>query len=51
MSRHLNQNQNLNLTLDSGQQRIWQDALAAVEETAANTDHESSSKQPFALAG
>ena len=37
ISRHLNQDQ----------RRIWQDALAAVQETAANTDHESSSKQPL----
>lgn len=37
MSGHLNQDQ----------QRVWQDALAAVQETAANTDHESSSKQPL----
>jgi hypothetical protein len=43
MSRHLNAQQNLN----SDQHRIWQDALAAVRETAANTDHESSSKQPL----
>jgi hypothetical protein len=43
MSRHLNQH----LTLNSDQQRIWQDAIAAVEETAANTDHESTSKQPL----
>lgn len=39
MSRHLNQDQN----------RIWEEALAAVQETAANTDHESSSKQPLLL--
>jgi hypothetical protein len=41
MSRHLNQH------LNQDQQRNWQDALAAVEETAANTDHESSTKQPL----
>jgi hypothetical protein len=43
MSRHLNEIRNLN----SDQHRIWQDALSAVQETAANTDHESSSKQPL----
>jgi hypothetical protein len=37
MSRHLNHDQT----------HIWQDALAAVQETAANTDHESSSRQPL----
>jgi hypothetical protein len=41
MSRQLNQH------LNSDQQRTWQEALAAVRETAANTDHESSSKQPL----
>jgi hypothetical protein len=43
MSRHQNDRLTQNLNLD--QQRLWQDAVAAVEETAANTDHESSSKQ------
>lgn len=41
MSRHLNKK------LSRDQHRIWQDALTAVEQTAANTDHESSSRQPL----
>jgi hypothetical protein len=33
--------------LNAQQSRDWHDAVAAVEQVAANTDHESSSKQPM----